>query len=74
MAESNKTPELSKALQGKFEMVGYVPGKFRLKDGRTVDTTSMSLAQAEELVKNGFKYLKKIDKSEAAASGKSIGK
>lgn len=72
--QDKKAAELSSALKGKFEMVGYQPGEFRLKNGSKIDTRTISMARAEELVKDGFPYLKKIgkeDKQESNDSAKS---
>lgn len=49
---------LSKHLEGKFKMVKYHPGKFRLRSGKILDTRSCTLKDAEEAIANGFLYLK----------------
>lgn len=59
---------LSKHLEGKFEMVGVRPGKIRLKDGSTIDTRTCSAAVAEKAVKNGSTFIRKVEKQEAKGS------
>lgn len=66
MSDKNATPKLSPALEGKFEAVGVVPGVITGKKFGTVDLRTLSLAKAEELVKAGFPYLKKIEKATKA--------
>jgi hypothetical protein len=65
-----ETPKLSKALEGKFEAVGVVPGVITGKKYGTVDLTTISLAKAEELVKNHFPYLRAVEKSAKAEGDK----
>lgn len=60
------TPKISPALQGKFEAVGVVPGVITGKKYGTVDLTCVTLEKAEELVKDGFPYLRKIEKAAKA--------
>ncbi|SDK35210.1 hypothetical protein SAMN05421823_102531 [Catalinimonas alkaloidigena] len=64
MAETKPVPTPSSALEGKFEVVGIVPGKVMI-DGQTVDFTTISLTKAEALYnrKGGCRYLKKMEKS-----------
>lgn len=61
--EENK-PQLSQALQGKFEMVGYVPGEFQFK-GLKFDTTKCSEKDVEAAIAAGFKGIRKIEKKGA---------
>ncbi|MFN3758454.1 MAG: hypothetical protein ACK4SF_04485 [Algoriphagus aquaeductus] len=63
MSEKKETPKLSPAIEGKFEAVGVLPGVITGKKFGTVDLRSISLEQAEELVKKGFPYLKKSEKA-----------
>lgn len=71
MNEKKETPKLSPALEGKFEAVGVVPGIVTGKKFGTVDLTSISVEKAEELVKSGFPYLKKIEKPTKSESTES---
>lgn len=70
---SKPAKKLSKHLEGKFEMVGIMPGNIRLRNGRTIDTSKATVAQAEEAVKMGCKYIKKVENKSAtdkSTSGK----
>lgn len=58
MEKQKETPKISPAIEGQFEMVGILPGIVIIK-GQEVDFTKISLEQAEELHKNGCRYLKK---------------
>jgi hypothetical protein len=62
MNETKETPKLSPALNGKFEAVGVAPGVIVTKKYGDVDLRTLSLEKAELLVKNGFRYLRKIEK------------
>lgn len=68
MSEKKETPKLSPALEGKFINVGVHPGVVVGKKFGTVDLRTISLAKAEELVKSGFPYLKKIEKEPKTTS------
>ena len=72
MSEKKETPKLSPVLEGKFEAVGVQPGIVAGKKFGTVDLRTISLEKAEALVKEGFPYLKKIEKQSKseAAEGK----
>ena len=59
------TAKLSKALQGKFEMVGYGPGRFSRK-GVAYDTTQMSVKEADAAIKAGVGFIRRIVKSESS--------
>jgi hypothetical protein len=67
MSEKKDTPKMSAALEGKFEVVGVLPGVIAGKKYGTVDLRTISLAKAEQLVKDGFPYLKKIEKAAKVA-------
>lgn len=62
--KNTENPKLSPALQGKFEAVGVLPGVIVTKKYGDVDLRNISLATAETLVKDGFRYLKKVEKPE----------
>lgn len=73
MSEKKETPKLSPELDGKFIAVGVLPGVITGKKYGTVDLRTISLEKAEKLVKEGFPYLKKIEKTpkhEVPAEGK----
>ena len=55
--EKNK---ISKALVGKFEMVGYEPGIIT-RNGVKYDTTKMSVSEANKAIKEGVTFLRKIE-------------
>ncbi len=75
MSETKETPKLSPALQGKFEVVGVLPGVIAGgKKFGTVDLRTVSLAKAEKLVEGGFPYLKKTEKVSKSASEPADGK
>lgn len=68
MAKSK--PTLSKALQGKFEMVGFLPGEFR-KGNDFFDTTKMSVTEANRAIKLGVTFIRKIEKIASKKDDKS---
>lgn len=73
MSEKKETPKMSAALEGKFQVVGVLPGVVAGKKFGMVDLRTISLEKAEKLVKEGFPYLKKIEKplkAEAPAEAK----
>ena len=58
--------KLSKALVGKFEMVGFLPGEFRIK-GMKYDTRTMSAKDANSAIAAGATFLKKVEKQEKSS-------
>lgn len=69
--EIKKTPaKPSPAIEGKFKVVGVEPGIIVTKKFGEVDLRKVSLDQAEELVKAGFRYLEKVEGKAAAAEKK----
>jgi hypothetical protein len=60
-ADKKVESKASPALSGKFEIVGVNPGVVFTKKFGDVDLRTISLDMAEKLVKNGFRYLKKIE-------------
>jgi hypothetical protein len=48
-------------LNGAFEVIGIVPGLVGYKKGY-VDLSKINAAEAEKLVKQGFPYLRKVEK------------
>lgn len=67
MSDKRKeTPEISPEMKGKFEAVGVVPGLIYSKKFGEVDLRDLSLERAEQLVKEGFRYLKKVEPSPKA--------
>jgi len=63
--QKKKIPELSKALEGKYELIGVQPGVIRFPNLGEIDFTRATLEQAEEVLKHpkGQKYLKKVEAS-----------
>ena len=53
-------------LDGAYEVVGLVPGPVGYK-GQTVDLSKITPARAESLVKQGFPYLRKVEKKATKA-------
>lgn len=62
-----ENPKPSPAIEGKFKVVGVVPGVIYSKKFGNVDLRTVSLDQAETLVKAGFRYLEKIENKPVAA-------
>jgi hypothetical protein len=54
-------PTLSPALDGKYELVGILPGEVELPDLGKIDLRTCTLEQANNFVVTGrFPYLKRI--------------
>lgn len=69
--ETKKTPaKPSPAIDGKFKVVGVEPGIIVTKKFGDVDLRTVSLEQADLLVKAGFRYLEKVEGKTAAAEKK----
>lgn len=51
----------SRHIEGKYAVVGVIPGPIHTKKHGTVDLRSVSESVAEKLVKEGFPYLKKVE-------------
>lgn len=66
MAEQEQKP--SPALDGKYKVVGVVPGEVYVPGTGRVDLRTISLAEADELMKAGFPYLEKVE-AKASKSG-----
>lgn len=62
-----KENTLSKALVGKFELVGYAPGVI-ISGGVKYDTRKMSVKEANEAIKAGITFLKKKEKETKGSS------
>lgn len=54
-------------LDGAYEVVGIVPGPIGYKNFGIVDLSKISAAKAEQLVKAGCPYLKKVEKKASKA-------
>lgn len=62
MSTKKENRTLSKPLQGKYEMVGVLPGKIMYGANRQViDTRTCTLKQAAAAVKAGSKFIRKVD-------------
>jgi hypothetical protein len=55
-----ETVKASPALEGKFEVIGVVPGLINVPHYGNVDLRSVSLELAEKLYADGCPYLKKV--------------
>lgn len=62
-----ENPKPSPAIEGKFKVVGVVPGVIYSKKFGEVDLRNVSLEEAEKLVKGGFPNLEKIENKPVAA-------
>lgn len=49
-------------IAGKFEVVGVLPGVIVTKKHGDVDLRTISAEMADTLVKEGFRYLKRVEK------------
>ncbi len=69
MSKNKEKRELSKALLGKYEMVGVEPGEIMYGPRRQViDTRKCTAKQAEEAVKAGSRYIRKVEKKTSSGS------
>jgi hypothetical protein len=58
--------KVSRHIEGKYTVVGVFPGPIHTKKYGTVDLRSISESMAEKLVKEGFRYLKKVESKPAS--------
>lgn len=65
MSKKNQT-----ILDGAYEVLHVVPGPIGYKRN-LIDLRTISVQQAEELIKQGFPYLKKVIKAKEPSTGKS---
>lgn len=72
MGAKKENRTLSKPLQGKYEMVGVLPGKIMYGPNRqTIDTRTCTLKQAAAAVKAGSKLIKKVEPKKGTKSSSS---
>lgn len=70
--DTKETPKPSPHIEGKFKVVGVLPGIVVTKKFGDVDLRTVSLETAEALHKDKFPYLQKIEKqAEKAVEKKS---
>ena len=62
IAELKRKNPPSKHLNGKFEVVGVIPGPIDMR-GKTYDLRTITLEKAEELAKMKCPYLKRVETS-----------